>query len=119
MDRLLRRLGVIVLITIQVYLAAPASAGDIYSVVFSEGYFPDTNSAADKFGALVIVRRTSCIGCPGVELGRFRGSTLPNPYWDYKNPRGEKTLWKAGSIQPLFEALQITAAGSALPFRLS
>ncbi len=80
----------------------PAIAGDIYSITFSEGYYPQISG---KFGALVIVGRSPCRGCDGVELGRFRGSTLPNAYGSYKDARGNP-IWRDGQIQRLYAALR-------------
>lgn len=72
----------------------------------SEGYYPQNENS--NFGAIVIVRKSPCRDCAGEELGRFKGSTLPNPYWYYKDSNGN-ALWKDGKIQPLFELLRYEA----------
>jgi hypothetical protein len=94
-------------------LTPPTNASDIYSVVFSEGYYP--NNGTGNFGAIVIVRKSQCRNCAGEELGRYRGSTLPNPYWYYKDSKGN-ALWKDGEIQSLFEALRKDAQGINLSY---
>ncbi len=99
-------------LALNVFWILPAIAGDIYSITFSEGYYPQSNSTEGQFGALVVVRRTPCSGCVGVELGRFRGSTLSKAYWQYKDANG-KPIWRDGQVQRLFAALRMGPHGYA------
>jgi hypothetical protein len=65
--------------------AAEGNARDIV-VTFDEGHFSKpTNPEGRKYSALVSVWRCN----PGLEvLGTFRGSTLPSPYWVYRDVDG-------------------------------
>ena len=72
------------------------------TVTFYEGHFEQgPTDEASKYSALVSVWRCS----PGFqELGQFRGSTLPNPYWVYKDAIG-KPFDIDGRLHDVFQHL--------------
>lgn len=68
------------------FFSISSYANDV-TVRFIEGYYKeDSSGASSKYSALVSVWRQSTNGYEN--LGSFRGSTLPNPYWVYKDSDG-------------------------------
>ena len=86
--RNIRSLHVVVLLSaflgFAVFIAMPCRAdGSRITVTFYEGHFQEAGAdGASKYSALVSVWYCT----PEFkELGQFRGSTLPNPYWVYRD----------------------------------
>src|SRR5262245_21771513 len=68
-------------------LSTPILAeGSHIFIQFTEGYYQDdAGQEGSKYSAHVSVWQCE----PFKKLGYFRGSTLPNPYWVYKDSNGK------------------------------